>query len=85
MLVILDQDVIKSVKMAALEDDKPMSHVVEEAIREWLDVNKMVTDVKDTLPNPLSAPRLDRQCPVQRKLQSHQAIQSAACEEFTQA
>jgi len=40
MLVILDQDVIKSVKMAALEDDKPMSHVVEEAIKEWLGKRK---------------------------------------------
>ena len=40
MLVILDQDVIKSVKMAALEDDKAMSHVVEEAIREWLGKRK---------------------------------------------
>jgi hypothetical protein len=40
MLVILDQDVIKSVKMAALEDNKPMSHAVEEAIREWLGKRK---------------------------------------------
>jgi hypothetical protein len=36
MLVLMDQDVIKSVKMAALEDDIPMSHAVEEAVREWL-------------------------------------------------
>lgn len=35
-LVIMDQDVIKAVKMAALEDDMPMSHAVEEAVREWL-------------------------------------------------
>ena len=40
MLVLLDQDVIKSVKMAALEDDIPMSHAVEEAVREWLGKRK---------------------------------------------
>lgn len=40
MLVILDQDVIKSVKMAALEDEVPMSHAVEEAIKEWLGKRK---------------------------------------------
>lgn len=40
MLVLMDQDVIKSVKMAALEDDIPMSHAVEEAIREWLGKRK---------------------------------------------
>jgi hypothetical protein len=36
MLVIMDQDVIKNVKMAALEDDVKMSHAVEEAVKEWL-------------------------------------------------
>jgi hypothetical protein len=36
MLVIMDQDLIKSLKMAALEDDMKMSHAVEEAVREWL-------------------------------------------------
>jgi len=36
MLVIMDQDVIKAVKFAALEDEIPMSHAVEEAVREWL-------------------------------------------------
>jgi hypothetical protein len=36
MLVIMDQQVIKEAKMAALEDDRKMSHVVEEATREWL-------------------------------------------------
>jgi hypothetical protein len=40
MLVLLDQEVIKSVKMAALEDEMPMSHAVEEAIREWLGKRK---------------------------------------------
>jgi hypothetical protein len=35
MLCILDQDVIKQIKMAAL-DDVPMSHAVEEAIRDGL-------------------------------------------------
>jgi hypothetical protein len=36
MLSILDEKVIKRVKMAALEDGMPMSHAVEQAIREWL-------------------------------------------------
>jgi hypothetical protein len=36
MLVIMDQNLIKEAKMAALEDDRKMSHVVEEAVREWL-------------------------------------------------
>jgi hypothetical protein len=36
MLSILDQNVIKRVKMAALEDNMPMSHAVERAIKEWL-------------------------------------------------
>ncbi len=36
MLVIMDQNLIKEAKMAALEDDRKMSHVVEEATREWL-------------------------------------------------
>jgi len=36
MLVIMDQDLIKRVKMAALQDDWKMSHAVEEAVREWL-------------------------------------------------
>jgi hypothetical protein len=36
MLVIMDQHLIKEAKMAALEDDRKMSHVVEEATREWL-------------------------------------------------
>jgi hypothetical protein len=36
MLVIMDQDVIKAVKFAALEDEIPMSHAVEEAVKEWL-------------------------------------------------
>jgi len=36
MLVILHQDVIKNVKMAALDDGIAMSHAVEEAIKNWL-------------------------------------------------
>ena len=36
MLTILDEQVIKDVKIAAIEDGRKMSHVVEEAIREWL-------------------------------------------------
>jgi hypothetical protein len=36
VLIIMDQEVIKQVKMAAVEDDTKMSHAVEEAVREWL-------------------------------------------------
>ena len=36
MLVIMDQKLIKEVKMAALEDDMKMSHAVEEAVTDWL-------------------------------------------------
>jgi hypothetical protein len=36
VLIIMDQDVIKSVKVAAVEDDIKMSHAVEEAVRDWL-------------------------------------------------
>lgn len=37
VLVIMDSEVIKQAKLAAVEDDRKMSHVVEEAVREWLD------------------------------------------------
>jgi hypothetical protein len=40
VLIIMDQDVIKSVKVAAVEDDIKMSHAVEEAVREWLSRRK---------------------------------------------
>lgn len=36
VLVIMSEDVIKAVKLAAVEDDVKMSHAVEEAVREWL-------------------------------------------------
>ncbi|MBY0382801.1 MAG: hypothetical protein K2W78_12890 [Xanthobacteraceae bacterium] len=36
MLVIVQEDVIKSMKIAAIEDGKPVSHVAELAMREWL-------------------------------------------------
>jgi hypothetical protein len=37
VLVLMDADVIKQTKLAAVEDDRKMSHCVEEAVREWLD------------------------------------------------
>jgi len=40
VLIIMDQDVIKSVKVAAVEDDIKMSHAVEEAVRDWLNKRK---------------------------------------------
>ena len=36
VLVLMDEQVIKDVKMAAIDDDMKMSHAVEEAVREWL-------------------------------------------------
>ena len=36
MLVIMDQELIKELKMAALADDMKLSHAVEEATRDWL-------------------------------------------------
>ena len=40
VLIIMDQDVIKSVKVAAVEDDIKMSHAVEKAVRDWLSKRK---------------------------------------------
>jgi hypothetical protein len=40
VLIIMDQDVIKSVKVAAVEDDIKMSHAVENAVRDWLSKRK---------------------------------------------
>lgn len=40
VLIIMDQDVIKSIKVAAVEDDMKMSHAVEEAVRDWLSKRK---------------------------------------------
>lgn len=36
MLIILDAEVIRQIKIAAAEDERKVSHVVEEAAREWL-------------------------------------------------
>ena len=36
----MDQEVIKSVKVAAVEDDIKMSHAVERAVRDWLSKRK---------------------------------------------
>ena len=40
VLIIMDQEVIKSVKVAAVEDDIKMSHALEEAVRDWLSKRK---------------------------------------------
>jgi hypothetical protein len=37
MLVIMDQDIIRDIKVAAAEDEIKLSHAVEEAVREWLE------------------------------------------------
>jgi len=36
VLLIADADLIKQMKLAAVEDEKKMSHCFEEAAREWL-------------------------------------------------
>jgi hypothetical protein len=36
VLIIMDEEIIKSVKVAAVEDDIKMSHAVEKAVRDWL-------------------------------------------------
>lgn len=35
VLIIMNKDVVKLVKVAAVEDDIKMSHAVEEAVRDW--------------------------------------------------
>jgi hypothetical protein len=40
VLILMHQDVIKSVKVAAVEDDIKMSHAVEKAVRDWLSKRK---------------------------------------------
>ena len=34
--LIMDREIIKQAKLAAVEDEKKMSDVVEEAVQEWL-------------------------------------------------
>ena len=36
MLLMVPEDLIKEMKIAAIQDGKPVSHVAEEAMREWL-------------------------------------------------
>jgi hypothetical protein len=36
MLVIMDEDLIKDLKVAMAEDDTAASHIVEELVRDWL-------------------------------------------------
>jgi hypothetical protein len=36
VLIIMNEEVIKQVKIAAIEDGLKMSHAVEEGVREWL-------------------------------------------------
>lgn len=49
MLIIMDQDVIKSVKVAAVEDDMKMSHAVEMAVRDWLSKRKRERAASDAV------------------------------------
>jgi hypothetical protein len=36
MLVIMDAELVRQVKIAAAEDERKVSHVVEDAVRDWL-------------------------------------------------
>ena len=49
VLIIMDQDVIKSVKVAAVEDDIKMSHAVEKAVRDWLSKRKRERAASDAV------------------------------------
>ena len=49
VLIIMDQDVIKSIKVAAVEDDIKMSHAVEKAVRDWLSKRKRERAASDTV------------------------------------
>ena len=49
VLIIMDQDVIKSVKVAAVEDDMKMSHAVEMAVRDWLSKRKRERAASDAV------------------------------------
>jgi hypothetical protein len=40
VLIIMNKDVVKLVKVAAVEDDIKMSHAVEQAVRDWLNKRK---------------------------------------------
>lgn len=35
-LVIMDAEVVRQIKVAAAEDERRMSHIVEEAVKDWL-------------------------------------------------
>jgi hypothetical protein len=40
MLVIMDEDLIKELKVAMAEDGTPASHIVEDLVRDWLEKRK---------------------------------------------
>lgn len=42
LLVYLDQDVIKQLKKAALDQDRTAYEITEESVREWLATHKMI-------------------------------------------
>lgn len=45
-LLIIDADLIKQIKLAAVEDEKKMSHIFEQAAREWLAKRKTRGGIK---------------------------------------
>jgi len=40
VLVIMDAELARQIKIAAAEDERKMSHLVEDAVRDWLDRRK---------------------------------------------
>lgn len=49
VLVIMDEAVVKSLKVAAVEDDIKMSHAVEAAVRDWLRKRKRERSAKPAM------------------------------------
>ena len=46
MLVIMDEDMIRDLKVAMAEDGTAASHIVEELVREWLAKRKVKRTAK---------------------------------------
>jgi hypothetical protein len=46
MLVIMDEELIKGLKKAMIDDGTKASHIVEELVREWLAKRKATTSSK---------------------------------------
>jgi hypothetical protein len=52
MLLIMNQDVIKEIKVAAAQDETKLSHAVEEAVSEWLGEEEESSESQNRPPDP---------------------------------